>query len=531
MMNVLLVDDERIFREALRVAIPWNELGLSICAEAQNGEEALEALKENPVNIVLTDINMSRMNGLDFIQKAKSIAPDVKFIIISGYDDFSYAKRAITLGVTDYIVKPIDEEELKKVLIDIKKRISSDKMLRKNIADLNNTVAENRLSLKKNFLTRLISNTLPSDKNYISENISHYNIKVGDGYFAVAYIEISKSNMDEWTMQDKNLWTFAVENVASELLGEFAEVIIEDIGALYVILLGFKDEKEILKRCELVKMFVSENLPFEICIGVGALKNSIEEIYSSFHEAKFVVSAVDTLDDSIVAIYSDIRVNTLDVPLSKLFNNSDFILSLHTGNTKKCIQMINELFLNLNSVKASFRTAYILFLEIILCCLDYIKEQTPALNDELLELYNKAYENAISAKNTTDMCETVAGLVENLHKKTENYQQNNMSLIVKQAIDYIRQNFNDPYLNIEVLAQKTYSSYGHLCFVFKKETNQTINEYILETRMNKAQKLLLSDSMTVSNVALSVGYLNTNYFSKMFKKRYNVLPSELKKRE
>ena len=114
MYKVMLADDENLILQGLENIIEWEELGLEIVNKASNGQEAIDKFKENPVDIVVTDINMPQVTGLELLKELKKINSDVKFIILSGYDDFSYAKKAIELGVENYILKPIDEEELEK---------------------------------------------------------------------------------------------------------------------------------------------------------------------------------------------------------------------------------------------------------------------------------------------------------------------------------------------------------------------------------------------------------------------------------
>ncbi len=478
---------------------------------------------------MLTDINMNRMNGLDFIQRAKERVSDVKFVIISGYDDFSYAKRAITLGVNDYIVKPIDEDELKTVLLNVKNRINTEQLLKKKIENLNETIITNEESLKKNYLSKLIAGNLPQSGDDVNKHIEHYGLKIRTADFSVVYITINEFFIEKWEMEDKSLWTFAVENVAVEILGNSAEVVIEDVGKLYAVVSKLNSEKELVERCERIKMFIQDYLPFSACISIGGLKSDLKDISDSYHEANFVNSATGIFDDNIVVTYSDITESTPTLTLSQQFDNDAFLMNLHAENTDSCIRIIHEVFLNLSNSKKSVRVAYISFLEILLCCLEYINEQPTIISGELNGMYNVAYEKTAAAESLFTMRETVEQLVKSMHVKVGEYQKDNISQIVLDAVDYINDNYSDPYLNIEMLAQKTYTSYGHLCFIFKREMGQTINDYIMEFRLTRARKLLLSDSISVAGVAQSVGYLNANYFSKMFKKKYNVLPSELKK--
>ena len=127
MYKVMLVDDEKLILQGVLNIVDWDKLGLKITHMAQNGKEALEKYDEEPVDIIITDINMPVINGLELIKRIKEKNKKVKFIVLSGYDDFSYAKTAMKYGIENYILKPINEEELEEALIDINKKIAANK--------------------------------------------------------------------------------------------------------------------------------------------------------------------------------------------------------------------------------------------------------------------------------------------------------------------------------------------------------------------------------------------------------------------
>ena len=151
MYKVMLADDENLILQGLENIIEWEELGLEIVNKASNGQEAIDKFKENPVDIVVTDINMPQVTGLELLKELKKINSDVKFIILSGYDDFSYAKKAIELGVENYILKPIDEEELEKTL---KNTINKDSLRRTANNEINQT-ADNSVQNVSNTVIQL----------------------------------------------------------------------------------------------------------------------------------------------------------------------------------------------------------------------------------------------------------------------------------------------------------------------------------------------------------------------------------------
>jgi len=185
MYKVMLADDENLILQGLENIIEWEELGLEIVNKASNGQEAIDKFKENPVDIVVTDINMPQVTGLELLKELKKINSDVKFIILSGYDDFSYAKKAIELGVENYILKPIDEEELEKTLKNTINKIKQEK-------------EENKSSLgKHNILIKLIKGKLAQGE--IEENKEGFYMNLNSERYSLCIIN-TRSRYDSEEM-------------------------------------------------------------------------------------------------------------------------------------------------------------------------------------------------------------------------------------------------------------------------------------------------------------------------------------------
>ncbi|HEX3029617.1 MAG TPA: response regulator [Clostridia bacterium] len=160
MLNVMIVDDEFYFREALKISIPWGELGFRICGEAKNGRDALEKVGILSPEIIIVDINMPIMDGLEFVQNIKEAGIKSKIIILTGYSEFNYAKQTIQLGVNSYILKPVNEEELINSLLEIKKVIENEANIKIEIDSYKKQVRESLPLLKDKFLNELIQGNL-----------------------------------------------------------------------------------------------------------------------------------------------------------------------------------------------------------------------------------------------------------------------------------------------------------------------------------------------------------------------------------
>lgn len=217
MLKIMIVDDEFYFREALKVSLPWNELGFMICGEAKNGKEALEKLEDLKPDIILVDINMPIMDGLEFVQEIRETGSGCKIIILTGHSEFLYAKQAVQLGVYNYILKPVNEKELTETLFKIKKAIHREKSIRIEIDRLKQQVKESIPLLKDKFLNELIQGSLIPNKKDLEKRMEYLGINLCSEYYRVATIEINHENYKQWNDEDKQLWKFAVSNIACEI--------------------------------------------------------------------------------------------------------------------------------------------------------------------------------------------------------------------------------------------------------------------------------------------------------------------------
>lgn len=161
MLKVLIIDDEYYFRQALKVSLPWNDLGFEICSEAKNGKEALEKLHETKPDIALVDINMQVMDGLEFIRSVREQGHELKMIIVTGQSEFNYAKEALQLGAYNYILKPIDEQEVIKSLLEIKELIESEQIVKLEMDDLKRQVRENMPVLRDRLFNEILQGNFP----------------------------------------------------------------------------------------------------------------------------------------------------------------------------------------------------------------------------------------------------------------------------------------------------------------------------------------------------------------------------------
>lgn len=529
LLKILIVDDEKYFRKALQMVINWEELGYTVCGEAENGIEALEKIQGLLPDIILTDINMNKMDGLTFIDNLKQIKPNIKIIVISGYDQFDYAKRALSLGVYNYIVKPVNNDEITQTLIDLKSIIQKERNIHEKIEDFKKTIEINNKILKLHYTNKLLFGNIPHDITQMQKKICEYDMDIGIQPYIVIVIEIDDSYIEKWSLSDKKLWTYATENIVKEILSEKypCEILVEDTSVIYAILSNVRQYEELYNLLKNICSFIYENLHYSITIAIGELKTKLTQINNSFNEAIFAINNKNIIGENTVICYVDARSKEMLNVFSRIYSKSELIMQMRIGDIEQCNRILDSIYADVIERKISKRLIYVTLLEVLSVCFEYCSENSEEISIDSIEAYNQSFNKIMSIDNVSEMFFETKKIVEELVLKMKTQEHDKVSKIVKKAIDYVIKNFQNTLLSIDLIADNTYTSYGYLCYLFKKDMGKTLNNFITEYRMEKAKILLLQKDKSVSQVAFEVGFSNPNYFSKLFKKAYDVCPSEL----
>lgn len=529
-LKVMIVDDEYYFREALKVSLDWEKIGFIICGEAKNGNDALNKVAELNPDIVLVDINMPVMDGLEFAHEVRNKGFSCKIVILTGHSEFQYAKQALQLGVHNYLLKPVNEKELMEALFDIKKIIERERNIKIEFNKLKEQVKKSIPLLKEKFLNELIQGNLVRNENNIANRMDYLNIQLSSAYYRVVSIEINHE--DEWDDEDKQLWKFAVSNVACEVLEEcFPYEVCYDNNDLICIIVGANQNNQeahllLESRLEEIRSVVSKHLEFTITIGVGNEKKALLDIAASYKESLVALKNKLTLGLDRVITYCSVEDSEIRVNLFTAGDKNRLIIYMKTGDTKEVMNLTNQVFTEISEETLNHEILYVICVEMVSACMEFIIESGLSLKDVLPNNILNITEE-LQSKGTI---QEIKKWVENIFKETMEAASKKRSSKAYVLIDgvktYIHENYGDYRLNIDEIARNLYVNYSHLCFVFKRETSITINEYLTEFRMQKAKKLFDTGSELVLDVAGRVGYSDANYFSKCFKKYYGVAPSK-----
>ncbi|MCH3917429.1 MAG: response regulator [Spirochaetia bacterium] len=519
MYNLLVVDDEMMIREGIKKAIDWEKIGIKIILTAASGQEALHLLQQNEINIMITDINMSEMSGLQLIAQCRSQWPDLRIIVLSGYDDFEYARESLRLKVLDFLLKPIDETTLQETvkkqvayLDELKDKTKKEIYLHRTLG----TAAQ--LNLEQILIKLLHGNTITSEEQQMLTAHYYFNFKESLQVVVLLSPAIDRNISQEY-LQGNKVLNICIEQVDVKELGL---ALMETDRKIILILQIERLEKPIEALIEKIKsMLKQQAIPIpQVCI--GSKSEGLADLHISYNDALLPLdSKKEELRKALQmkrsafsqGQYADIFINIKQMLIDatpngdkvmhvfELFAQSLSLFNISENNTKRyCFELISDAFFSyFNSTSCALPKGKL---------------------SKLMELLR-----------TTGKNDTIAiskGYLTCLYAKEEQLSAQ-WDEAIRKAIDYIQINLNKD-LSVSQLAEMQHYTPNYFSRLFKKETGQGCNEYIVSKRIEKAKELLLNTNFPTGKIAELVGYRDINYFSIAFKKYCGAAPTSYRKR-
>jgi len=519
-MNLLIVDDEYFSRENVKSSVSWQQYGINEIMEADDGVNALAVCEDYRPDIVLTEVRMPRMNGIEFAFKLREMFPDCAIIFMSGYSDKEYLKSAIKLKAISYIEKPIDEIEIKEA---IEVAINQCK---ENISIKQQQVGSMHWA---SFQLALYLMNKGIDMERINSIAQQANIRLPSiGYFTTIVIRLYES--DAFDPNEQSISSNIISCI--EEAKQFTNMnIIWAIKDNYAIIhfYGPISEHSILMYgkvenfCKLISAKLSsEKIIFSI--GIGKTVNKLTKIYISYDTA---IKALNTSffgkANSIYHYKEDMYYKSASLD-ENLIN--DFYYSLLENSNVQAISLIHKIdnFIRQNNV--SEWQAKDFYSKILYQLFHVSKEKMLLLFDDFLDEY-ELYRYIQTINFLDDLSNFLLNRVILYFDLLDEKIDKNGPIDL--VINYIAKHYDNPDLSLTLISEKIGIAPTYLCSIFKKYTGKTLNQYITEYRIKKAKELLNDKLLRVSNVSSMVGYRDGNYFTKIFKKYTNLSPSEYRK--
>lgn len=526
MYKILIVDDEEIVRRSIVRIVDWNKLGFSEVFQAENGIEALELALEVKPDLVLTDIKMPFMDGLELSANLREKLPTAFIVVVSGYDEFKYAQEAISLGVLDYILKPFGSATLTQKLEEIRKKMDDTLEQKNYISRIKTQLHQSLPLLKERFFNTLVCT--PGSKDDLESKLGFLEIKLESSSYTICVIEPDLSGIKP---EEYLLYSFAVKNIASETIGEKHPIFSDNTGRVVIIVcdsaLPDSNEKNdiIIDMMNILHTNIRISLDIPVTIGVGASTSRLTDLYTSYSEALKALDCRYTLGKDRIYNISDLSFidDKFSYPSEAL---SRFQVAVKTYEKENIKQSLNEICTFLRSRKAlSAANVKVIFIDLttkLLKMLTEIKGASPLVWSEGLSLYAR-----IEKLGTVDeMAAAVLPFAVNVSKSFVEALSSNNQNVAQQAMDFIKANYKEEELSLISVASKISVSAGYLSALFKKETGINFSDYLTGVRMEEAMQLLRTTDMKTYEIAYRTGYSSPHYFSISFKKYTGKTPSE-----
>ena len=543
MLKIFLAEDEVVVRETIKRMIPWEELGFELVGEAADGEMALPLLLRQQPDLLITDIKMPFMDGLTLARLAKKEIPGLKVVILSGYDDFNYAKQAIGIGVEDYLLKPITKNALIERLSEIRSRYEHEKTQKEYYEKFQREKQAYEKNSSRDFVEALVDGSMDMMEVYKRAE------KLGLDIVAEAYnVLIFTMNCDEdFSGQRDEYSSWEAESL--ELLENFfaghssAMLFRSNIFSYGVLLKGQRETiEENTRACvdEIRKILSRQDGRREWFLAVGQSVERLSQIQKSYHTASRAFSQRYLYDENI--LYYD-EMETMEHPGGQAETEDNAYLQkvdvnalnpailqkfLSNGLQEETENFVKDYFYAIgqepmeslvfrNYVILNVRFSVISFIKGLGCDTN---EMESADTEEVLAESGKNMESAIAyAKKMISQA---------IEIRDQNSGNKNRS-ILKTAVDFIDSHYMDEEISLNTVANVANVSSNHFSALFSQNMGQTFIEYLTTLRMNKAKELLRCTGMRSSEIAGEIGYKDAHYFSYLFKKTQGMTPSDYRK--
>ena len=520
--KVLLVDDELVDLEWLKRRVSWSELNLEVIATANSGFTALRILKERQVDILISDIKMPIMSGLELAQKAKEVRPNLKIAFISGHEDFAYARQAIVLNAFGYVLKPVKDQELMELLQSIRDVLDKEK--KNSIANVkfNDTISV----FKDEMLHQWLSG---SNKNVDYEFLEHYGIIGKGSKCTAAIIEVDDV---KWKLREYN------DNERIEILKKCTDMIVDYINYEHLGYYYLNDERHIsiiLKELDpavlnyiLIRLIekIKKNSNITITIGLGRGCESVEELPRSYKNAKDALEYKMFFGKSKLICYENIPKAQFENPVSLEYKFEPIFRSITEYNLSNLNNSIEDLF---NSVKGlNTKKAVYNF------TLHFISKLEAQLqkNDNDFHILEEQLKNFELVQNFETIEDIKDWLVNKLSNVSQQLAQKNQRMdrkIINDIKKYV-QDHAEGKINLKDVADNFSFSPNYLGHLFKEATNEKFNDFVIRMSMERACQYLLDPVIKIYEICDRLGYKNILYFNRQFKEYYGMTPSDYRKR-
>jgi len=519
--SFVIVDDEPEIREGIQNTIPWEELGFRFAGACADGGEAIELIERDAPDVVMTDINMPFMDGLTLSERILAVSPSTKVLILTGYDDFEYARKALQLQVHDFILKPLTPSELKETLVKLKKKLDEDHGARRDLERLKKQLAESLPLIKERFLNQLLLFGVAD----AAERIAYFGLPLPtDGVsYHIALLDFDRRPEGE----EFDLDLIAERNLIERMFDErspgrpYPALLFQDAEDRTVILSWAPDGgllyRESLKTTEMIRSRLLRSGFDPFSIGLGETTTSLECLCDSYQEALRALAHGQVRGGGTIVTYRELTGLSGSERTPERNWGKQIAAAVRTASlepAKKILDEMTDSFRSKKTVVDSYRRALRGTLTSLLQLLEDLEIRDSDIFPEAEDPFVELKELKTPDQANAWFSSLLERIIAFFGSRQENFAQGK----VREATDYIEANYADPDLSLPTLCKDLYISISYFSAVFKKYKERTFVEYLTEVRIGKAKELLRTSNLKTYEIAERVGYRDSHYFSLSFRK-------------
>ncbi|WP_105616809.1 response regulator transcription factor [Vallitalea okinawensis] len=534
MYKLIVVDDELIIREGIVNTIPWGKWGFEVVGQGQNGIEAIELIEKYKPDVILTDIKMPTMDGIELMNIISEKYNDLEIVILSGYSEVEYYRKAIKCHVVDYLLKPTCYEDFEKVSMKIKARLDKKNQRIKENKELKKQLLESLPYMRQIFLKQ-ICNGLYSDQLIIKEKMKFYDIHLVSERLAV--IALSFDNYSilniNYSEEQNYLLKQSLMYLANQLVQEFGNGSFYIENQMIIGIYNFKTDdcfKQVIAFIEKLQSVVYELKSITLSAGVSEECSNIVQLKYFYNQAVEALKQRIYLGNESITCYKDI-MDVEDMEYLEYRFNSDKIIDFIFYNGQDNIDVIlDEVFNNLKN-KLMKRYDYIdkLWYELYYAIARYAVRFNLDMDDIIHNRKNNITEIS-SIENLDLKRKWILDILSKCRQHVDQRRDNHQSKLIMEAKKYVDENYSDNGMSLSMVADKFNKNHAYLSKLFKKETGENFTDYIIKLRVNKSKELLKDITIKTYEVANQVGYADTSHFIKVFKKYTGMSTSQYRER-
>ncbi|MEK3884984.1 response regulator [Paenibacillus sp. PL2-23] len=525
--KVFIIDDVPTVLDGLTEEIPWKSMGMEVVGTAMTGTEGLDSILELSPDLVISDIRLPHMDGLDLTERVMKALPACKVILMSGYSDFEYAQRAIRLGAFDYITKPFTEDEMIAVVEKAKEAIEAELRDAERVQRMERQLEQLKPVMIHEYLSLLLQ--YKTSYHHAERRWEYLDLPIDPCNLQVFLFEIDQFSEKsiETSVQEVELLQFSLQNIVEETIVEFTKGKVVRISpGRFAAVVNLTSTITVTKLAELCRENIGTYTKFTVSVGVGLPVPDVTSLRQSYVQALQALSYHFYTEGNGVFDYGDIpkRQQQPGLPLGEV---DSWLMSIRSGNKEKSREYLQHIQRLLTDVEGLPEPSYMLSVydELFSSVIRVLLEKLPKEQMELLE--------ASARERRQEDRESLADLFQILHDMCEqgcmliNEQRRSESEeLIDKACAFIRSRLQEE-LKVADIAEYVHLSSSYFANLFKKVTGTTVLQFITQHRMNEAKAMLL-DGQQVQEVSLTLGYEDRRSFSDTFKKHIGMTPSEFR---